>query len=153
MFGLMPWRKKEEGAGGLATRTERPLSLFRALDEWFEEAMNRWPMLSENGWAIPYGLDMEETDKEVIVRADAPGFEPGEFEVKVAGDTLTITADHKTAAEGKAPMVERHLRRMVTLPATVEPEKVEAKYHHGVLELTLPRTQPITSKKIEVKAA
>jgi HSP20 family protein len=152
MFSLMPWRRERKGSTSLATRPE--LGLFpAALEEWFERAFGRWPALVEEGWMVGYGLEVEETDEAVIVRADAPGFEAGEFAIEVRGETLKIAAEHKEGAEGKPPTIERRMRREVTLPAAVEAEKVEAKYHNGVLEVRLPKTAPEKTRKIEVKAA
>jgi HSP20 family protein len=88
----------------------------------------------------------------VIVRTDAPGFEPADFNIEVKGEVLRIVAERKVPAEGKEPAVERSLRRAMTLPAAVVPEKVEAKYKNGVLELRLPKAEPIKAMKIEVKA-
>jgi HSP20 family protein len=154
MFGLMPWRKERKGSTSLAPRAEHPLSLFRDdLEEWFDRFFARWPALVGAGWMGEYGLDIEETDDAVIVRADAPGFEPADFDIHVTGNTLRITAEHKVPVEGKEPEVERRLHRTVTLPVAVEPEKVDAKYRHGVLELRLPRTEPTKTRKIEVVAA
>jgi len=153
MFSLMPWRRERRGSTSLATRPQRELSPFRtALDDWFNEVFGRWPILIEEGVLADCGLDVEETDEAVIVRTDAPGFEPPDFNIEVRGEVLRIVAERKVAAEGKEPTVERSLRRMMTLPAAVVSEKVEAKYHHGVLELHLPKAEPIKAQKIEVKA-
>jgi len=154
MFSLMPWRRERKGSTSLATRPERELGLYRtALDEWFDTLFGRWPILFEEGWMTRFGLDVEETDETVIVRADAPGFEAGDFVIEVRDDVLRIAADRKEEAEGKAPTIERTMRREVTLPAAVNAEKVEAKYRNGVLELRLPKAEPVKTRKIEVKAA
>jgi HSP20 family molecular chaperone IbpA len=39
----------------------------------------------------------------------------------------------------------------MTLPAAVVSEKSEARYRNGVLELRLPKAEPIKAGKIEVK--
>jgi HSP20 family protein len=154
MFSLMPWRRERKGSSSLATRPERELSPFRtALDEWFDRVFARWPALFEDGWMTDYGLNVEETDEAVIVRTDAAGFEPADFNIEVRGDMLNIAAERKVEAAGKDPTVERSLRRTMTLPAAVDAEKVEAKYHNGVLELRLPKAEPTRTRKIEVKAA
>ena len=153
MFSLMPWRREGKGSSSLATRPERELGLFRtALDEWFDRVFGRWPILPEEGWMTDHSLNVEETDEAILVRTDAPGFEPANFNIEVRGDTLMIAAERKTEAEGKEPAIERSLRRTMTLPAAVDPEKVEAKYHNGVLELRLPKMEPTKTRKIEVKA-
>jgi HSP20 family protein len=149
----MPWRRERKGSTSLATRPERELSLFpTALDEWFDRLLGRWPALFEDGWMVGYGLDVEETDEAVIVRAEAPGFEAGDFALEVRGEMLRIVAERKTETEGEAPTVERRMRREVTLPAAVNVEKVEATYHNGVLEVRLPKAEPTRTRKIEVKA-
>jgi HSP20 family protein len=148
MFSLMPWRKGRKGSTRLAPLAEYPLSLFRGeAEEWLERFFSGWPAVFENGLAS--GMEMEEA---VVVRVDAPGFEPGEFAIEVTGETLTIAAEHKAEAKGEEPAVERRMRRVVTLPAAVTAEEVEAKYRRGVLEVRLPRAAPVKTRKVEVKA-
>src|SRR5688500_15639412 len=93
MFGLVPWQKDGSGSGPLANRAEHPLSLFRdEFDTLFDRFFGNWPGLdTRSGW----GLDTNETDKDLTMKMDAPGFEPGEFDVQVSGDTLRVTAVHK----------------------------------------------------------
>jgi len=154
MFGLMPWRKERSRSRTLMPWTERSWSLFRnELDEWFNRFFAGWPTMAEDGWVAVSGMEVKETNEAVLVRTDAPGFEPNEFNIEVSGHTLTITAEHKVEGTEKEPTIERSLRRYVTLPAAVEPEKVEAKYRHGVLELSLAKTEPTKHRKVEVKAA
>jgi HSP20 family protein len=151
MFSLMPWRRERERSG-LVPRTERPLSFFRGdLDELFDRFFARLPMPVEEKWLAMTGMEVEETDEAELVRTDAPGFEPNEFSIEVSGDTLKITAEHKVAGKEKEPTIERRLSRFVTLPAAVDPDKVEARYRHGVLEIKLPRTEPAKHRKVEVK--
>jgi HSP20 family protein len=151
MFSLMPWRKERQGTTSLATWPEREFGLFRTgLDELVERLFGRWPVLFEDG---SMGLEVEETDEAMLVRAEVPGFEVGDFAIEVRGEMLRIAAERKTAVEGKPPTIERWMRREVTLPATVNVEKVEAKYHNGVLEVRLPKAEPTRTRKIEVTAA
>lgn len=148
MFGLMPW-KKDRGSAALANRAEHPLSLFRSeFDTLFDRFFGNWPAF-DGGWA-GWGLDLDETDNEVTVKVDAPGFEPGDFDIQVSGDALRITAERKSG-KGDRRAYERQFQRVVTLPAAVDAEKVEAKYRNGVLELTLPKTEQAKWKKIPVK--
>jgi len=152
MFSLMPWRKERTGSG-LVPRTERPLNFFgNDFDEMFDRFFARMPDLFEDRWLAMSGMELEETDEAELVRADAPGFEPSEFNIEVSGATLKITAEHKVEGEDKKPTIERRLSRFVTLPAAVDPEKVEAKYRNGVLEIKLARTEPAKHRKIEVKS-
>ena len=96
---------------------------------------------------------LEETEKEVVVRAEMPGFEPEEIEVLVRGDELLLRAAKKVPAEKKeaAEKPWRRLERVLTLPPHTNPEKVEALYHNGVLEVHLPKTEEALPKRVPVK--
>ncbi|HXG12979.1 MAG TPA: Hsp20/alpha crystallin family protein [Gemmataceae bacterium] len=156
MFSLIPWTSRRNGGGLVTRRGRHPLDQIREeFDTLFDRFFGRWPSPFV-GWDVPgWGLDVEDTGSEVVVRADAPGFEPNEFDVQVVGNVLTIRAEHKQEAGEKGKerysFAERRLHRRVTLPEGTDPDKVEARYRNGVLELRLakrPETQP---KRIEVK--
>lgn len=151
MFSLLPWYKEREG-GRVAPWAERPMSLVRSdLDELFDRFFSRWAPLFEGG-VSEYGLAVEEKDDTVLVRADAPGFEPADFDIQVSEDTMTIVAERKKMAkEGETPTIERRLERRFTLPARVDPGKVEAIYRNGVLEVRLVRAEPVKYRKVAVK--
>ena len=146
MFSLMP-RRRERTA--LARREVNPLELLR--HEFASLWENpTWPWVT---WEPePWGFETEERESEVVLRAEVPGFEMSEIEVTLRGNELSVRAEHKEPAEGEA--TERgyaRLERTVTLPAGVEAEKVEARYHNGVLEVHMPRTPEAKPRRIEVK--
>jgi HSP20 family protein len=150
MFSLMPWKKERNGSGAVATRTEHPLSLFRSeIDRVFDRFFGIWPTLEASFGGL--GLDLEEGEADVIVRIDAPGFEPEDFDIQVSGEMLRISAVRKVE-KNKEVYSERRLDRSVMLPAPVNVEKVEALYRNGVLELRLPKTEQARWRKIEVKS-
>jgi len=147
MFGLVP-RKT-----ALLPRAETP---FRWMPEEFEKLFTRflttWPVMETPEWEYPWGLTMEEKEKEVVVRAELPGFTPEEVKVELLGEVLTIEAEHKEPAEEKEKKVEgEYVKRVVTLPPGVELEKVEAVYRNGVLEVHLPRKPEAVGRRIELK--
>jgi HSP20 family protein len=149
MFSLIPWRKEKSSPTALAVRDEHPMSLFRSeIDRVFDRFFGGWPAPFEAGW----GADLDETDSDVTVRVDAPGFEPSDFDIQVSGDTLRIAAERKRE-NGKDSYYERRLQRSLTLPAAVKADKVEAAYRNGVLELKLPKAEEAKWRRIEVKGA
>jgi len=156
MFGLMPWRKERKMAGTLVPEA-RPFQMMRReLDSLFDRFFGGWPLdLAEVDVSVGWGLTMEELDKEVVVKAEAPGFEAGDFEVLLTPEMLTIVAAHKEKEEkGKEERVEKRVefKRSLTVPAGIDPTKVEASYRNGVLEVHLPRTPEAKGRRIEVKA-
>jgi HSP20 family protein len=159
MFSLIPWTKENNGNRGraLSPRYDNPLALLRReFDSFFDDFFTRWPAPMTTGWG-GWGVDMEDAGKEVIVRAEAPGFEPSEFDVQLCGDQLCIRAEHKEEGkegEGEGQAVSRRYgvyERRLTLPAGVEADKVEARYRNGVLEVHLPKTPDAVGRKIQVK--
>jgi HSP20 family protein len=145
IFGLVPWKK--DNGGSLAIRRDHPLSLFRdEFDTLFDRFFGNGPGLDTwSGW----GLETDETDKDLTVKMDAPGFEPGEFDIQVSGDALRVTAERK-GGKGNGGY-ERRFQRSLTLPAAVDAEKVRATYKNGVLELNLPKIERAQWKKVTVQ--
>jgi HSP20 family protein len=144
-----------------ALRTENPFSWFRdEMDTLFNRYFGRGLAMPEMRGFFDKGWDVnvQEGDNEIVVRAEAPGFEPKEFEIHVRGDTLTIRAEHKEEAkqedEGYRRWEQRYGRfeRAIPLSTAVDPNRVEARYRNGILEVHLPRTEPSPRKRIEVKA-
>jgi HSP20 family protein len=145
-----------------AARTHHPLSRLREeLDTLFDRFFSNWPAPFEWGRMMPdrfWDVDMQENDKEIIVRAEAPGFEPKDFDIQISGDTLVIQAEHQQESEDKDKgyrYSERrwgHFQRSIPLPGTVNADQVDARYRNGVLELHMPRTEDPNRKRIEVKA-
>ena len=148
MFSLMP-RTRERRA--LARRENTPFELFRR--ELFAPLFEfpTWMFEPTLETVEPWGFETEERESEVVLRAEAPGFEPSEVEVTLRGNVLTVVAEHQPA-EGEA--TERRyarLERAMTLPAGVEGEKVEGSYRNGVIEINMPRTPESKPRRIEVK--
>jgi HSP20 family protein len=148
MLSLIPWRRRE------ARRTENPLVQLRdEFDSLFDRFFGRWSPFSqeENDW----GLELKDEGKEFVLRAEAPGFEPEDFDVQVEGNMLTIRAERKQQAGEKKDngfsYSERRLERAVTLPVGIDRDKVEASYRNGILELHLPKAPEAQGRRIDVK--
>lgn len=160
MFGLM---KPFKRTGTWLPRTETP---FGFIPEEFEKLFNRFvesPWFVENReWPYRWALTMEEKEKELLVRFELPGFTPEEVKIELMGERLVVEAEHKAPAkpekkeEEKAEKVETereyvHVKREVTLPPEVEPEKAEAEYRNGILEVRIPRKAEMVPRRIAVK--
>jgi HSP20 family protein len=145
-----------------AFRMESPLRRLREemdylFDRFFGNApatFEPWSGMGDRFW----DMDVEETDNEIMVRSEAPGFEPKDFDIHVSGNTLTIRAEHKAETEKKGEGSQRwerrtsQFQRMIPLSTEVDPDKVDARYHNGILEVRLPRTEPRSRRRIEVKS-
>ena len=101
--------------------------------------------------------DIQETEKEVIVTSELPGMEKDEIEIDVSEDEVEISAEKKYEEEKEVEEYvhrERSYRRFksaFSLPAAVDPKRAKATYKNGVLEVTLPKTNPGKKKKVRVE--
>ena len=101
-------------------------------------------------------LDIEETDKSYVVKADLPGLKKEEITIKTDRDYLTISGERQTTKKEDKKgyrYVERShgtFSRSVHLPPNVLEEKIEATYTDGVLEVTIPKTTGETVKRITI---
>jgi HSP20 family protein len=102
---------------------------------------------------------MVDHDDEIVLRADLPGLEEKDIEVRVHDHTLTIQGERKEEKEEKKEdyyYSERSygaFARTLSLPAGVEADRVKATFKKGVLEVHLPKAKEAKGKKIEIKAA
>lgn len=104
-------------------------------------------------------IDLEETDDAIIVSAEMPGLEKKDFRVEVTGQRLVLRGEKRSASEHKRPGYAYYERmygafaRAIPLPCEVEADTAQAKYSHGVLRITLPKTERAKATRIPVQAA
>jgi HSP20 family protein len=129
--------------------------LREEFDRLLDQFLPGWPGPWEGGRRDGWGLDMQEDDNTVTVRAEAPGFEPDDFDIQVRGDQLVLRAAHKAEAEekerGYRAWRRQEFYRSVPLPAGIDADKVDAAYRNGILTLTLPKTEQTRGRRIQVK--
>lgn len=149
MNGLLPWKE------------ERHLTSFRReMDRLFDRFLEGWPFRFQAGEKVwKPALDVSETAKEVVVKAELPGVDPKDIDLSVRGDILKVAGHRKQEKEEKGENFHRVERtygsfsRSIQLPAEVDSGKVNATCKDGVLKITLPKTKVAATKKIEVKVA
>jgi len=130
---------------------------FYNLDDWFKNwGMRPFSMDMETTPQIK--IDLAENDNAYTVRAEIPGVKKEDVKVQVEGNRVSISCETKQEKEEKEGERVIYCERRVgaayrtfTLASEVDDTKAEAKYENGVLELTLPKKEGKTTKRIEVK--
>lgn len=105
-----------------------------------------------------FKVDIKETENQYDVKADFPGAEKGDVDIKLEDDVLTISYKAKEESgekdeDGKWITHERSyssMQRSFTLPYADE-DKTTASLTDGVLAVVVPKKEPVqTQKTIEI---
>ena len=105
--------------------------------------------------AMPTAADIEETDDAFMVDIDLPGVKPGDVNVEVRENELRLSGEIKE--KERKGILRRQTRRVgqfehvVRLPNEVDPDKVEATLHDGVLSIRLGKSRSRQPKRVQVK--
>lgn len=131
---------------------------FRELvsDAWGREGAVRPFDVTRTG--LDLGMDVYETDQELVAQVAVPGVDPDDIEITLTGDMLTIRGEIAEEKEEKnrqylwREMARGEFVRSVSLPAGLETDKAEAEFKNGLLTLTIPKREEAKAKRIRVRA-
>ncbi len=124
----------------------------------------QWPNLLEEGedWpelTVTEGLDVYETENEVVAKAAVPGVPADKIEVTFENGVLRIRGKvEETEEEKKRKKVVYRAQRLAafdyttTLPRAIDAGKLQAELEDGVLTVRAPIAAAAKPKKIAVKA-
>ena len=104
-------------------------------------------------------VDIQETDKEYLIKAELPEVKKENVKVEMLDGVLTIEGERTQEKEEKGKKFHKTERsygkfvRQFALPAEVDAAKVQAEYKDGVLNVHLPKTAVAKPSAVNVKVA
>ncbi len=114
--------------------------------------------LSFADWAP--SCDIEEEEDKYVIKADLPGVDKKDIDVKLENGVISIRGEKQVEKEtGKGTKRHRTERfhgtfaRSFTLPDAVQDERVDASYKDGVLKLVIPKAEEAKPKSIDIKVS
>jgi HSP20 family protein len=131
--------------------------LRREVDRLFRETLGdaaRGEPREPAGWVPP--VDFSETEDAYVLRFDLPGVPKDAVELTIEDYVLTLAGERKAAnvAEGERAIrrerVTGRFHRSLALPGTADTSQVDAKYHDGVLEITIAKSKETKPHKIDI---
>jgi HSP20 family protein len=137
----------------------------RRIETLFDQVFGASPLVTymtpETRGVFYPRTDIKETKKNIKIVSEMPGMDPNDIDVSVHNGILTITGETKGEKEETGTdyhHIERSygcFSRSITIPDSVDSEKVESTYKNGVLTVTLPKTEKAVeqSKKIPILSA
>ena len=99
-----------------------------------------------------------EDEQKLTFKVETPGIDENDIKVEIENNVLTVRGERKLEKEIKEENLRRRERHYgafscsFTLPGTVDPEKIEAFYTHGVLAIQMPKRSGAKPKQIRVNA-
>lgn len=137
-----------------------PLADVRRINDVLDQAFNGWPFsngsrdLVASAW-VPATDIVEEADG-VRLALELPGLKPEDVKITLENSVLTVRGEKKQTTEekGKIYRYERSygaFERSFTLPNTVDPEGVIAKFANGVLTVWVPKAEQAKPREIQVQ--
>lgn len=122
-----------------------------------------WSRSESSGGAVarPMPFDVYSTDDEVVILAAVPGMRPDDLDLTVQRNTVTISGRvQHDSAEGEDKDVTWHLRelasgsyrRSITLPVSLDADRAEATFEHGMLKIVLPKAEASRPHKIAIRS-
>lgn len=145
----------------------RILSPFEEIEKLFEEAWKRpfslfgslMPRLKTETEVIAPAVDIYEEGDDLVLKAELPGLNKDDIEVKVTDDYITISGEKKKEEKVEEKNYYRYERsygsfsRTFRLPVEIQTDKAKAKFENGVLEIRIPKTEEakIKERKLQIE--
>jgi len=133
-------------------------NLWREMDGFRSEVDRLFGRQLLGAAAVAPALNVWEDETAFYVEADLPDVPADKLDITVKeGTRLTLTGERKPTDPPNAVWHRQErfagtFTRELTLPTPVDADKVEARFEHGVLKLTLPKSEAARPRKITVKA-
>ncbi len=149
--------KSEEDPRQHAIEARRPWDLFEDVDRWFSDFRNEFDRkfwgsvtpIGEEGFLVRQPLvDLADTGREYVLKADLPGVAKEDLDLRVTPDGIELSAETRSEKDesGKDYTYRersyRSLRRSLSLPEEVLADEAKAVLKDGVLEVQLPKKAP-----------
>jgi HSP20 family protein len=158
-------RKPQKKSSSLAPSANS--DLWQAFDDTFSRFRDDFEdLLFPQTWAnvLPFvpetrvpAIDLENREKDFLLKAEMPGFKKEDIEIEVQDDKVAITgtAGWKYDKKGKLYICKERacqtFYREVDLPEEIKVDEVSASLSEGVLEVTLPKKTIKQKRKVALK--
>ena len=137
----------------------RGMNLFDSFRHEMEDLYDRFFRDGDGPAATAWAprMDMEESERDIVVKADLPGVDPKDVDIQVVDNVLFLRGEKKEQKEERRKNYHRVERfagqfyRAVALPAGVDTDRVNATSANGTITITIPKKPEAQPKKISVQ--
>lgn len=127
--------------------------------ETLEKAQKIQPDFIENQEEGQLSVDVYQTDKEIIVLAPIAGVKVEDIQIDITDDVLSIKGQRafQPSISPQDYFTQEcfwgNFSRSIVLPQQVDITKIKARFENGILEVKLPKINPVRTRVIQIKSA
>jgi HSP20 family protein len=134
------------------------VTLQERMNRLFEDSLSRSKTTDQEmamGAWTP-AVDIFETPELIVLKADLPGIDEKDIDVRIENNVLVLRGERKFVKEAKEEDYHRIERsfgvfsRTFQLPGTIDQTRISAVHKDGVLEVSLPKREDTKPKQIKV---
>jgi HSP20 family protein len=118
-------------------------------------------------WSSPLGIrslprgtfpaiNVGQTPERVDIYLFAPGIDPRSLDISIQQHLLTVSGKREIRVQEDATYYRQErfsgeFRRVISLPEDVDPERVQAKYVEGIVQIGVQRRESARPRQIEIQ--
>ena len=144
---MLPVLRRNGGPGA-----SRVVPFFERVFEDFDRVLENAGMPAASWSGVPLGI--WEDDDHFYIEAEMPGLKQEEIELTVHKGLLHIRGQRKPV-EGRKYLYDGRsygqFERVVSLPETVDPDRVQASFENGLLLITFKKAATAKPRKVEIQ--
>ena len=137
-------------------------NIRKQMDRLFEDMLSsgdhNWMGLHNMGGMWTPAVEVQETDQELVLKAQIPGIDAKDLDVEVSEDRVTISGEHKEEKRTEdqdqnyfhSEFHYGQFQRVITLPMPIKTDQIKSDFQHGVLTLTMPKMKAEPKKVVKV---
>jgi len=160
---------KQTRESGTEQRGMIPWRPFAELGRWESEMERRFANLlggrmqslfnDRSGAELSIGepaIDLYEEKDQIVIKAELPGMSKDDIQISLQDNVLVIRGEKKKEDQDEGKDYYRSERvygafiRTLPLPAEIDPDRIDAKFKNGVLEIRLPKSEAAKKKQIKI---
>ena len=137
----------------------RELNTIRQqMDRLFEDLMPTEPdfLLPGNGSIWKPAIEIQETEKDSILKAAIPGIKAKDLDIEVTQEEVAISGEYREEKQTEEKAFFRsefhygNFQRIVPLPVPIQNDRVKSEFKDGILTLTMPKLEDAPRKVVKV---
>lgn len=128
-------------------------TLHRQMDRIFND-LYRVERNSQIAWQP--AIELQNTDETIILKAEIPGVEGKDLDVRVTREAVAISGEHRYEKKAQENGLFRsefrygQFQRVIPLPSAVQNDRVQADFTNGILTLTLPKVEAANKRVVKI---